>query len=224
MARRSIFGLLAVTGTFLLTSCGLFGGNRYRYKLIVEVETPEGPITGFAVRQVDWSAGRRITPEASTASMAHAGEAAIVDLPGREMLFALMSPDGQETPRLAFGSARQTTGSDRLLKVLTRPSRAEATYGESGYPRLVRFVDPNDPKTVELVDPANLAATFGEGYRLSRITAQIVDEPVTERIAARLKWLEQYRDRMLDGERYHLVQSPLLASHLNTLAFKREAV
>ena len=50
------------------------------------------------------------------------------------------------------------------------------------YPRLVRFCDNADPKTVEKVDPANLAASFGSGNRLKRITAQIVDGDVTQKI------------------------------------------
>ncbi|MCA9468988.1 MAG: hypothetical protein KC643_26590, partial [Nitrospira sp.] len=40
--------------------------------------------------------------------------------------------------------------------------------------------DLTDPKTVQKVDPENLAATFGPGVELKRITLEITDEPVTE--------------------------------------------
>jgi hypothetical protein len=203
MARRGVLGLLAGGAAALLSGCGsLFGGNEYRYKLTVEVETPEGLRTGFAVRQVNWSAGRNITQEASTASMAHKGEAVMVDLPNGQTLFALMSPDGQETPMLAFGSATLDSSADRSVKELSPPARPEARYGDSGYPRLVRFRDINDLKTVEKVDPANLAASFGAGYRLKRITTQIVDDDVTELVVKKLPWIVQYRDKQFSGEKY----------------------
>lgn len=41
-------------------------------------------------------------------------------------------------------------------------------------------MDINDPNSVREVDPANLAATFGPGVSLKRITLEIRDEPVTE--------------------------------------------
>jgi hypothetical protein len=46
-------------------------------------------------------------------------------------------------------------------------------------PRLVTFADINDPKTVTLVDPANLAATFGPGIALKRIWIAITNESIT---------------------------------------------
>ena len=197
MARRGVMGVLAGAAAAVLGGCGMMG-HTYRYKLTVEVETPDGLRTGYAVREVSWSPGVQITPEADTASMIHRGEAAMVDLPNGQVLFALMSPDGQETPMLAFGSARQTAWSDDSVKVLQPPAKIEAAYGQSGYPRLVRFRDIAEPESVEKVDPANLAATFGPGYRLKRITAQIVSEDVTENVKQKLVWLRGDTGRRLE--------------------------
>ena len=99
---------------------------------------------------------------------------------------------------LAFGSARQTAWSDDSVKVLQPPAKIEAAYGQSGYPRLVRFRDIAEPETVEKVDPANLAASFGQGHRLMRITAQIVSEDVTEKVRDRLTWLNDYPEPRLE--------------------------
>jgi hypothetical protein len=184
----------------LLGACGVSGGTEYRYKLTVEVETPEGMRSGFAVRQVNWAAGRKLTQEADTSSMSHKGEAVMVDLPNGQTLFALMSPDGQETPMLAFGSARQTPATEGVLKVLTPPTQPDDYRGHAGYPRLVRFQNINDPKIVEKVDPADLSASFGAGYRLKRITAQIVDEPITKGLGTRLEWLGIYPEPGLDND------------------------
>lgn len=194
--------LFAIGLAALLLFWWVTAPTTYRYKLTVEVETPEGLRTGSAVRQVSWTKGMKITPEADTATMTHKGEAAIVDLPGGRTLFALMSPDGQETPMLAFGSARQSRRSDRSIKILTPPAKPEPVYGKSGYPRLVMFRDIKDPKTVEKVDPTNFAASFGAGYRLKRITAQIVDEPVARDLKNILPWIIEYRDKLFSGERY----------------------
>jgi len=169
----------------------------YRYRLTVEVETPEGLRTGSAVREVRWRSGRQITSEADSSSMTHRGEAAMVELPNGQVLFALMSPNGQETPRLAFGSARQTAASDRSLKILKPPLRPDLQFGESGYPRLVRFGDMRDPTTVVSVDPENLPLSFGPGYRLVRITAEIVDDDVTTKIKNRLPWLDIHPEQAL---------------------------
>ena len=197
MMRRKVFAVFAGGLFTALAGCGMMG-HTYRYKLTVEVETPEGLRTGYAVREVSWSPGVQITPEADTASMTHRGEAAMVELPNSQVLFALLSPDGQETPMLAFGSARQTAWSDGAVKVLEPPAKPEAAFGQSGYPRLVRFRDMGDPRTVETVDPANLAASFGPGYRLKRITAQIVSEDVTEKVRDRLGWLSEYPEPKLN--------------------------
>jgi hypothetical protein len=45
-------------------------------------------------------------------------------------------------------------------------------------PMLARLSDPLDPATAERVDPSNLAATFGSGVRLVRVTAQITNDPL----------------------------------------------
>ena len=56
-------------------------------------------------------------------------------------------------------------------------------------PVLVRFRDPKVPTSVELVDPLNLAASFGSGVTLTRASVEITDDPVTKGIESRLPWL-----------------------------------
>jgi hypothetical protein len=87
------------------------------------------------------------------------------------------------------------------------------------YPLLVTFGDINDPKSVQRVDPANLAASFGPGIRLKRITVEVTDDDVTSGIEKRLRWFGGYKDRQLDGHRYN--DSITLANSLNRLAFSQ---
>lgn len=64
---------------------------------------------------------------------------------------------------------------------------------EVQYPMLVTFDDIADPASVKLVDPADLAASFGPGVRLKAVTLEVTDEPVTEgRVKGVLGWLPDY--------------------------------
>ena len=58
----------------------------------------------------------------------------------------------------------------------------------SAYPMLVTFGDLSDPTSIEKVDPDDLAATFGEGVSLKRITLQLTGDAVTSGIEERLTW------------------------------------
>jgi hypothetical protein len=44
----------------------------------------------------------------------------------------------------------------------------------------VTFSDISDPTSVALVDPDDLAASFGAGYALEAVTVEVTQEPVTE--------------------------------------------
>ena len=53
MGRRGSLMLLSGGLAAMLSGCGLFGvGSTYRYKMTVEVETPDGLKSGSAVREV----------------------------------------------------------------------------------------------------------------------------------------------------------------------------
>lgn len=68
-----------------------------------------------------------------------------------------------------------------------RTWRASRTKPErSAYPMLVTFGDLGDPTSVARVDPDDLAASFGEGVSLKRVTVELTDDPVTKGIEERL--------------------------------------
>ncbi len=201
MTRRGMIGLLAGLASGLaLAGCGLFGGNSYRYKMTVEVETPQGLKTGFAVREITYTKGIRL-PDASGVSAKQRGEAVAVDLPGDQTLFALLSMNGYQTLQAAFGddsdetlNAAQKDG--RTVELRPIPDRISE---QSGYPVLVTFQDLADPQSVKRVDPENLAASFGEGVVLMQITVQMTDEEVSTGIEKRLGWLPNVY-RILKGQ------------------------
>lgn len=163
--------------------------HTYRYKLTVEVDTPEGVRSGYAVREVTWRDGPRITIEAASGYMNHRGEAVVVKLPENQLLFALLPPDGGETSALAFGTSRISNTETRSVIDLDTPASPGKAWGKDGFPRLVRFRDLADPSSVERIEPSDLSLVFGDGFKLSRITAQLTGDPVSQSVAKSLPWL-----------------------------------
>lgn len=179
----------------------------YRYRLTVEVETPEGLKTGSNVIEVRQSIGRSgSSPLHSQIYRSTKGEAVAVDLPGGKTLFALLRSDNDiewaaqvmhrlapeidgETSEDAFDNVLLTTGKVDVPR--TFPPVAWIPE-RSAYPMLVTFGDLADPTTVALVNPDDLSATFGRGFVLKRITVELTDDPVTTGVEGRLSWLRSH--------------------------------
>jgi hypothetical protein len=195
MARRGVLGLLAGAATFVLSGCGFFGGNSYRFKMTVEVDTPQGMKSGSSVYAVMGSSFTDVR-----------GEALMVDLPDGKMLFALLrranATGGNDNLAqlsmraldpayngAAIESAKRIASSDGI----TSPGAARAEDN----PLLVTFADINDPTSVTRVDPADLAASLGAG--LKRIMVEVTDEDVTVGIQKKFPWWEKLKNRHLDG-------------------------
>ena len=77
---------------------------------------------------------------------------------------------------------------------LAASCRGPITLPQKLYPRFLRFRDIKDPTTAELVDPDNLAKSFGPGVRLVRVTNEIIDEVVTRGIRKVLPWLSPHAE------------------------------
>lgn len=202
---------LSLLAMFALSAC-LGGDDRtpdYRYRLTVEVETPEGLKTGSSVIQVrQWLGRAGGAPASSQIYTRVRGEAVTVDLPGDQTLFALLrsESDIQWAGTIVSALTPSLVGSDgeaRFDGVLHLKGETEVppTFPaykfierRSAYPIMVTFSDEADPTSVLLVDPDDLAATFGEGVSLKRITVKLTDEPVTTGIDERFRWLGSIKD------------------------------
>jgi hypothetical protein len=226
MTRRGLFGrgiiglFAATTGAMLTSACGALFSERYRFKMTVEIETPEGLKTGYSVYQVGASNNAfRLLPEEHDRSWSVKGEAVAVDLPGGQTLFALLKTgaDHGDLAGLSMETldplykndvveSAQRIAAGKALRgaVVVPPTRPRSHYDNGtevwedvpNYPVLVRFKDARDPKSVELVDPGDLAKSFGAGVKLKRIIVAVTDEDVTTGIEGRLAWLdnlEKYR-------------------------------
>jgi hypothetical protein len=229
MMRRQILGLLVLTGAALtLPACTpqstgdetreTMGGGKiyptYRYRLTVEVDTPEGLKTGSSVIEVQTRrASKNAIPSPRMLSYKVRGEAVTVDLGQRGLLFALLRSEissswaGRAFEMMAPPTPRdEAIGMDdeygyRRARALALkgpqviPRHIKGNYGaqnpkpsdpSNAWPMLVRFLDIADPKTLAKVDPDALAVSFGKGVKLRRITVERTEDAVTAGID---RWL-----------------------------------
>ena len=214
MKRRSILQAMAGSAAMMaLGGCGSSGKSiSYRYRLTVEVDTPEGLKTGSSVIEMTKNDQQGIG--GSSLETRVTGEAAAIDLPGGQVVFALLDqadhvarnaidPHLPELPRTIdwwyqdYQRMKQQTGIYELPRMGPAPFRVDGMV--NAWPMLVHFRDIRDPGTVEQVDPDNVAATLGAGYAIKRITVQITDAPVTKGIEKRLGWFHDYINRHFDN-------------------------
>jgi hypothetical protein len=172
----------------------------HKYRLTVEVDTPEGTKSASGVLSVHPDRG--YSRQGHTATK---GDAVFVDLGGGKNLVALLAHidktvdlDGINYVALR---AYKAAGRNPSFNEMSGMTGVVAVSGAL-IPVLVTFADPGDPSTARNVVPDDLEAAFGKGFRLHGITAEVVPngfwpldlggplgEPVTRGIEARLKWL-----------------------------------
>lgn len=199
LARRTLLGVVA-SGAMLLNGCGE-SENALRYKMTVEVDTPQGVKSRFAVREMGLNSDNLIGgPKGGIR-----GEAVAVDLPGGKTLFALMKGgDGDVDYAMQIGGRAQVWGKSPEnpaagpIELYPTAPRTIGLANTNPLPMLVRFLDTSDPKSVELVNPHDLAATFGSGFALRRITVEATRDAVTEEIGKTLEWLGKFPEPSLN--------------------------
>ena len=141
----------------------------WRYKMTVEVKTPEGIKTGYAVREVNLIlTPQYYGPKGEYSSKIHMkGEAVEVDLGERGVLFAITGgywlgvDHGKNLPFYAFPINDEGFGGETTIKggeYYSSLEKVKADLKPELYPLLVTFSDINDPKTVVAVlevEPCN---------------------------------------------------------------------
>jgi hypothetical protein len=211
----------------------LFPSGAVRYRLTLQVEADGCLHLGSGVIEVGfarqgWSDTQTLGVTASVK-----GEAVVVDLGTRGLLFALLKgvPAAARTPHrhgyvadpprmvIKEFNLAPSVGSlkgETLRRLSSVSARADVL---DRLPMLVRFRNLDDPKSAEQVHPGDLAASFGPGVRLVGATMETVSvgvwpfnvfgfsgEPITTGIEKRLTWLtdRQGKPGYLHGPRADL--------------------
>jgi hypothetical protein len=219
---------LAFYGLYLF----MFPTYTFRYSLTVHVNVDGKIVSGTTVRELRrW---RQVVTFGFPYGSSLDGEAAVVDLGKRGILFATLyganisDTSGFMLPEWAFQRTlklpQNYTASDgdqrvELWKQLSR-LRACSDLILEEWPLLARFGDLTVPASVQSVDPNNLSASFGSGVSPNAIKICLVDDPPSRLVDKLLPW------NRANGE--PLVASPPmvgpkpLATTLRHLAFVRK--
>lgn len=172
-----------------------FPDHAHRFRLTVEVDTPEGLRSGSSVVEVE-SKDVRWVPAPGTHVYPVRGEGVFLDLGGGRNVVAVLAhgDSAEDVSQIitlwveAYGHKQWDgdvwSGRTELRGVVElRPPLV---------PTLVTFADPLDPATVRVVRPGEFERAFGPGFRFRRATLEVVPRsvPVTSRvIERRLPWL-----------------------------------
>jgi hypothetical protein len=171
----------------------------HKYRLTVEVETPEGLKSASSVMAVHPDRGYSRSGHTTTK-----GDAVLVDLGGGKNLVALLAHldntvdlDGMNYVALR---AYKAAGQNVSFNEMSRMTGAVPVTGAL-IPILVSFTDLSNPATAHTVPSDDLATVLGQGFRLRGIAAEVVPngiwpldfggrlgEPVTRGIEAKLPW------------------------------------
>ncbi|MAW89891.1 MAG: hypothetical protein CL575_06545 [Altererythrobacter sp.] len=225
-----ILKILAVSAlVFFLsvTACG-YSTDTIRYKMTVEVETPSGIRSGSTVRQITL-----VTPPNFACSLGESrpvwrlkGEAVTVELPDGRLLFAISQGEHldpmQPTAQMSRLFDRYGRGAHKPISIWSNSRRLKASDYDKFMPMLVTFGDVNDPSTARLVEPDELDAEFGPGFKLHRITINQTNERVSEGIEEYLPWMLEAETGMLDGSQFPNYQAEKIYENISYSDFSTE--
>jgi len=195
------FGPLALLAALFIGDQIRINRPAHKYRLVVEVETPEGTKSASSVVAVhpDRSYSRR----GQTRTV---GDAVFVDLGSGKNLVALMAHVDnklvlEDVNYVALRAYNEAAGKRVSFNEMSRLTGIVPVKGAL-MPVLVTFADPGNPATARAVAPDDAEAVLGKGYRLQGLTAEVVPngywpldfggvlgEAVSRGIQSKLPWL-----------------------------------
>jgi hypothetical protein len=197
------FGPIALLAALVIGDQIRINRPAHKYRLTVEVETPEGRKSASGVLAVhpDRSYSRR----GQTRTL---GDAVFVDLGQGKNLVALLAHidnNKLEFDGINYVALRAYTVASGGKRVSFNAMSAQTgivPVKAELIPVLVTFGDSANPASARAVAPDDAEAVIGKGFRLQGITAEVVPngywpldfggplgEPVTRGIQAKLPWL-----------------------------------
>ncbi|GAA0678731.1 hypothetical protein FHT00_003416 [Sphingomonas insulae] len=204
---REAGAYLSLLGLLVLAGCtpGYEELPTYRYRLTVEVATPQGVRSGSGVIEVHtWQAGPQTIPSPGAIRTRENGEAIVIDLGRQGSVFALMRAGNfmdwpGSVARSLIPSVKGDTYEVRRAEIAAikairgvrevPPTFASGSSQLQNWPDLVRFADRSRPETIRWIGPLPPGRIAPFAVAIRRVTFEIVDAPVTRTINRRLPWL-----------------------------------
>lgn len=192
-----------------------------RYKITVEIETPDGIKTGSSVWEI------KLTPVPINNITGYKdsvkGEAVLIDLGTRGKLFALKrGRNGRQWLHQvfywAFPSPPGIYSNEDLIRFYSNvPFGSTASLPIKDYPLFVYLRDDNTPQTIEAifdihsgthgqvgtVKTERLEEVFGKGVRIKDVSIQVTNEPAEFKLHETLSWLSK------DKKTYFIENPPI---------------
>lgn len=203
MGRRGMLALLTGGMASVLSGCGR-SQAWLRYRLTVEVNTPSGVSIGSSVLECTLYGPSMIPLPGDIGGSGNIGEAPTVDLGSGRFLFAVLADPLYRRdlfsivskvlayPELKLGPPNEGM-QERMKKAAA--TKSSVMLLRRDYPMLVTFANVSNPSSIAEVSPDNLAAAFGVGYSLKRITFEAVDAktPLTAGFSDRFPAIAKHR-------------------------------
>jgi hypothetical protein len=174
-----LFGIIVISGAAVALAMGDSTGNKeysWRYKITVEIETPEGVKIGSSVRQViikrkeiGWSRINNSPHYVFNEKLT--GEAVVIDLGERGVVFSLIQLGDYHDALNAFDIKT-------YQEVVDLPLGSKAKLTDK-LPIFVTFKNMDDPKSVKGLNKQDLSRDLGQGVHLKSVTIKITEAPVT---------------------------------------------
>jgi len=195
------FGPLALLAALVIGDQIRINRPAHKYRLTVEVETPDGPKSASSVLAVH--PDRSYTRRGQTRTL---GDAVFVDLgQGKNLVALLAHVDGKlvldDINYVALRAYAEASGKRVAFSEMSRQT-GTVPVKAALIPVLIAFADPASPVPARVVRPDEAEAVLGQGYRLQKISAEVVPngywpldfggplgEPVTRGLVAKLPWL-----------------------------------
>ena len=169
----------------------LFDGNTNRFRLTLEVETPDGLKSGSSVIQTwSWESGCWGPIEACGIRSRARGEAVFVDLGHGKNVIGILGwgPSGLDQDKI-YGLTRAALApGQRVAWNDEQKLKGRGDLPPDYVPTLITFADLNDPKTARVVRPDEFEQVFGPGVHFRRASIETTSAPVTRGIEKKLPW------------------------------------
>jgi hypothetical protein len=179
----------------------LYPTYSHRYRLTLEVETPDGLKTASGVIEPQKIAQPRILTNRGSHSGLK-GDAVFLDLGNGNNVTALLTlgPNGSNVDgpvSLAIKAFKIPTCNQAFCQwhAIAR-TRGQRDLPPELTPTLVTFSDVSDPKTARVVQPGEFQAVFGPGYHFKRAWIEMTSDPVSRGIESKLPFLVTHRNEL----------------------------
>jgi len=183
----------------------------WRYKIKVEIDTPNGIKSGASVREACLSTFKGYNPQIADFKERDDGEAVVIDI-GSGLVFGTVHSSNSIFYISHVFPGPQLFSIEGAKHYASLKLGLKAPLPLKDYPTFVSFKDLSVPETIQMVrgeiyDKSqkryipvdNFEEYFGKGVKLHSVTIETTNEAVNWGIRKWLPWLDEYYDKMLDG-------------------------